>query len=204
MEDLRERFTIQDVEAALQEAVALARAGEKSAAREALQWIVEIEPGSEGAWRWLAWCATTRAERADALRRVVAINPANSKARQLLSTMEEPEWHMLWELRDHRYTRVVVTAIAVLLVLTVGLPLGLGAYRESHRRHVEAALYTSEVRKVEAMQTATARAWIIPTWTPGSITRTPSPTNTRVVPQEPAPAVGERADSPTQDPGCCP
>jgi hypothetical protein len=188
MNDLRDLFSLQDVEGALQEAIAQARSGEKDEARFVLQQIVEAEPHNELAWFWLAWCATSKAERIEALQQVVEINPANARARRILDSLQEPIWGPLWELRHHRYTRPVAIGAIALVLLAIILPLGLRAYRTSYRRSLESAVVTSEALKVKAMQTATAGSWVVPTWTAEPTpTRTPSPTNTLVVPQELAP-----------------
>ena len=189
MEDLRKLYTVKDVDAALEQAISLARSGEKEQARELLQRIIETERDNELAWRWLAVCAASRADRIHALEQVVAINPTNSQARRVLAQMQESPWHtlrqLLEEIRYHRYTRPVAIGIVAVLALGLTLSLGLRIYRSMYRRHLESAVINSEARKMEAMQTATARAWFVPTWTPAP-TRTPSPTNTLVVPQEPS------------------
>jgi hypothetical protein len=195
MESLRNRFKIEDVEVALEDAITLARAGEKAEASFLLEQVVELVPENELAWRWLAWCATSKEERIHALQQVLAINPSNKKARRLLADMQETRAQMVWELRNEKYVRAVVIGVVVLLVLGPLLSWGLGAYRESRRRNLEAAVSTSEAAKVEAMRTATARAWIVPTWTPGP-TRTPRPTSTRVVQQTPE-AGAETAPAPS-------
>jgi type II secretory pathway pseudopilin PulG len=189
MEHLRNLYTVRDVEGMLEQAISLARSGEKEEARELLERIVETDRDNELAWQWLALCAASRDDRIRALEQVVAINPTNTKARRVLAQMQESPWHtlrlLLEEIRYHRYTRPVAIGVVAVLALALTLSLGLRIYRSMYRRHLESAVINSEARKLEAMQTATARAWFVPTWTPAP-TRTPSPTNTLVVPQEPS------------------
>jgi hypothetical protein len=185
MAELRELFTIEDIDAAMQEATALARSGDKAEACYLLQEIAEAQPDNEAAWLWLALCTPTKEERLHALQQVVAINPANARAQRLLAQMQETPWQILAELRHHRHVRTFAIGAAALLALILTLSLGLRVYRHLYRQNLETAVVTSEAVKVKVMQTATARAWNIPTWTPAP-TRTPRPTNTRVVSQEPS------------------
>jgi hypothetical protein len=74
-------------ENSLPKAVALAKTGDKAAARAILRQIVASEPGNETAWGWLAYCAETEIEKRQALERVIEINPANKGARRELEKM---------------------------------------------------------------------------------------------------------------------
>lgn len=77
------------MENSLNRAIALARAGDKVAARTLLRQIVdiEVEPDNEVAWGWLAHCAENLEERRLALARVVAINPNNVGAVEALNKL---------------------------------------------------------------------------------------------------------------------
>jgi hypothetical protein len=66
-----------DLNAQLQQAVALAQAGQRSEARALLEAVVAADPSLEVAWLWLASVTSDRAERIAFLERALAINPGN-------------------------------------------------------------------------------------------------------------------------------
>ncbi len=61
--------------------VSLANGGDKAQAREALRQAVELDPGNESAWLWLASVAESAQEALAALERVLSLNPSNEQAR---------------------------------------------------------------------------------------------------------------------------
>jgi hypothetical protein len=71
----------------LEMAIALAKAGDKDAARVLLRQIVASEPDNERAWGWLSFCAETVAERRQALERVLEIDPDNQAVRRALEKL---------------------------------------------------------------------------------------------------------------------
>jgi twitching motility two-component system response regulator PilG len=71
----------------LQAGVAEAKAGNKPTARQYLQEVTKQDPANELAWLWLAGVVETPQEAVTALRRVLTINPANSRARDGLNKM---------------------------------------------------------------------------------------------------------------------
>lgn len=77
-----------------QKAIALARAGDKDAARELLRQVVIVDPANEVAWLYLAGLTDNRQEAEQALDRVERVNPANphlAKARVWIrQTWPEP------------------------------------------------------------------------------------------------------------------
>ena len=75
------------MESSLNQAITLAKAGDKAAARRLLRRFVAEHPQNEAAWGWLAYCAETKTERRQALERVLEINPANRRARDTLKKM---------------------------------------------------------------------------------------------------------------------
>jgi twitching motility two-component system response regulator PilG len=87
----------------LQAAIAAARAGDRAAARALLGEVTRGEPDNEVAWLWLASVAETPEEAVGHLQRVLAMNPANERARQGLAhflgrggpdpTPAPPAWH---------------------------------------------------------------------------------------------------------------
>lgn len=74
-----------DVMVALQAAIRLAQQGDRAAARDQLLAITAANPSLELGWLWLASVTDDLAERVTLLKRVLAINPGNDKARQALS-----------------------------------------------------------------------------------------------------------------------
>ncbi len=64
----------------LREAIAAARSGDKTKSRTLFRQITEVDSGNETAWLWLANVAATPAESAEALRKVLKLNPNNETA----------------------------------------------------------------------------------------------------------------------------
>jgi hypothetical protein len=73
-----------DSTARLSEAIALARNGQREAARSRLLELTAEQPNMELAWMWLASVTDDGPQRIAALRRVLELNPANEKARTAL------------------------------------------------------------------------------------------------------------------------
>lgn len=71
----------------LNEAIRLIQAGTPEQARPILHELSRAQPHNESVWLWLAAAAQDDAERLEALRRVLAINPRNHKARAALSRL---------------------------------------------------------------------------------------------------------------------
>jgi len=72
----------------LQEAVSLYKSGDKAQASELLSEIVRQEPGNSLAWYGLALCLDEISKKAYCLKKVLAIDPSNQKAHQLLAKLE--------------------------------------------------------------------------------------------------------------------
>ncbi len=70
------------------EGIAAAKAGSRKRARELLLSSIELDPGKEDSWLWLAAVAATREERRRYLERVLAIDPRH---RQALALLDLPE-----------------------------------------------------------------------------------------------------------------
>lgn len=66
----------------LQQAIALAQAGQQTQARDLLREIVAADPGQTLAWMWLATTAPDHEERVRCLERVLALEPDNRPAQQ--------------------------------------------------------------------------------------------------------------------------
>lgn len=73
------------------EGIALAKAGEKAAAKSILQEVVTLDANSEMAWLWLAWVIDDTKEVVFYLERAIAINPHNEYA---LSWLERVRKHL--------------------------------------------------------------------------------------------------------------
>lgn len=72
----------------LQSGIAAVRSGDKREGARLLAQVVRKEPQSEDAWFWLAAATDQPAEAAACLRRVLAINPNNERARQALNMLD--------------------------------------------------------------------------------------------------------------------
>ncbi len=78
-----------DIPTLLRTAIEAARSGNRVAARETLRQVIARDPGNEMAWLWLVTVADSDDERLQGLRRVLAINPRNERARQALHRLEQ-------------------------------------------------------------------------------------------------------------------
>lgn len=67
-----------DLNAKLQQAIALAQSGQRAEARALLEEVVAADPSIEMAWLWLATVSTDRNERIGFLERALTLNPNNS------------------------------------------------------------------------------------------------------------------------------
>lgn len=77
-----------DTDLLLQSGIAAVRSGDKREGARLLAQVVRKEPQSEDAWFWLAAATDQPAEAAACLRRVLAINPNNARARQALNMLD--------------------------------------------------------------------------------------------------------------------
>ena len=74
----------------LEDAVALARQGQREAARDILLDIVRETPGDEHVWLWLARTYPERAARVEVLEACLKVNPHSHAARQALERLHAP------------------------------------------------------------------------------------------------------------------
>lgn len=81
-------FNRSDLERKLQQGIDAARRGDRTAARDLLEEIIDADPNNELAWMWLASTVTTLSDRRDALEKVLEINPGNNRAREALRQLE--------------------------------------------------------------------------------------------------------------------
>jgi CheY-like chemotaxis protein len=68
----------------LREAMAAARADDRTKTRELLRQVVRLDPENETAWQWLAGVAESNLEATNALEQVLRLNPAHDKAKTAL------------------------------------------------------------------------------------------------------------------------
>ncbi len=73
----------------LARAIAAARAGDRSVARQLLTQVIQDDPKSEAAWMWLSSVLDTPQGRAFCLRQVLALNPDNRTALKGLAALEK-------------------------------------------------------------------------------------------------------------------
>lgn len=75
----------------LRQAIGLARAGKRDAARDIFLRVVEEDPRNELAWMWLAGLVDSFEDKVIACENVLTINPSNEKARRYLETLKRRE-----------------------------------------------------------------------------------------------------------------
>lgn len=71
-----------DIQAILQDAIMLVQSGQRTEARRLLKQVIEADPDQELAWMWLATVSIDQQERVTCLKRVLALNPNNTTARE--------------------------------------------------------------------------------------------------------------------------
>ena len=79
-----------DLNALLQEGIALARNGQRDQAREIFEQVIQADDLNEMAWMWMATVLERDALRREALEIVLEINPANAEAREALNRLGGP------------------------------------------------------------------------------------------------------------------
>lgn len=73
----------------LRKGIAAAREGDKAAARDLFQQVVDADEKNEKGWFWLASVVEDDDERRTCLENVLHINPGNERAQQILKTLNE-------------------------------------------------------------------------------------------------------------------
>lgn len=73
----------------LQQAIALAKSGQKDQARELLQQVLKANPANEMAWLWLTDCLSTREERIQVLETCLRFVPGSQAAQAGLATLRQ-------------------------------------------------------------------------------------------------------------------
>lgn len=77
-----------EVQALLQQGIEAARSGDRAAARELFERVVEMDQNNEKGWFWLASVVDTDEEKRICLTNVLHINPGNERARQAMDVLE--------------------------------------------------------------------------------------------------------------------
>lgn len=96
----------------LKMAIRTAQAGNKSAARVMLRRVLSEDKRNERAMMWMAKLADSKADRAQWLNRVIAVNPNNDTARETLKKMQYKR-----SARENRTLLTFGVIAGVLLVL---------------------------------------------------------------------------------------
>ncbi|NPV67736.1 MAG: hypothetical protein HPY64_11370 [Anaerolineae bacterium] len=76
------------LEQLLRDGMSAAREGDRARARALFEQVIARDPNHEKAWYWLAAVMETDQERIRALKKVLAINPHNERARQILKRLQ--------------------------------------------------------------------------------------------------------------------
>ncbi len=79
-----------DINALLQQGIALAKAGRREEARDLLLQVTEQDEMNETAWLWLSGVVDSNDDKAIALENVLAINPNNAWAKRGLQALGRP------------------------------------------------------------------------------------------------------------------
>ncbi|MCE7947313.1 MAG: hypothetical protein DYG88_07775 [Chloroflexi bacterium CFX4] len=211
---------------ALNEAIRLVQQGSPAEARPILRELSRSHPDQEAVWLWLATAAETDSERIEALRRVMAINPRNTKARVALekltgvalppprptldlSQVKLPQVDLsqvklpsiripakFWEVLQTFVIIVLMGAAAFVIVFLAGSVIVPALTPPSA---TPTATFTRTPRPTVPSPTPIATFTLPPTWT-AAPTDTPRPANTLRPTQTPRPTltrVPSRTPSPT-------
>jgi hypothetical protein len=202
---------------ALNRAIRLIQEGYAEQARPILYELSQTYPEHEAVWLWLAAAAQNDAERVQALRRVLAINPRNAKARAALErlTGESPPPAPLPQVKlpaiklsapklPPDFWQSVQTALIVILVgLTAFVIVFLAGSAIvpalTPPSATPTATFTRTPRPTVPSPTPVPTLVLPPTWTPEP-TVTPRPANTRRPSLTPRPTntrVPSRTPTPT-------
>jgi hypothetical protein len=170
-----------DLDTLLEEAIALAQAGQNAEARPLLERIVAADPQQDLAWIWLAAVARHRDERLTFLRRALAINPANPTAQRAYQQLTGQPYASAASGRtsvSHAPTYSGTSLILLALALVVIAVIVLADYLSGDGDDEPAAAVASETLPAGVVAaTATPAPSSTPTLEPLP-TRTPGPSPT--------------------------
>jgi hypothetical protein len=151
----------------LQKGIDAARAGDRRAARAALERVVEIDPDSEKGWFWLASVMDTDEERCMCLRTVLKINPNNAKAKAALERIEARMQSLSYASQDEvapsvrRAQLTLILGAGMFIVLIAAISVLFLIVSENNRRAADAAATQAAFADMTATQienTAIAQA----------------------------------------------
>lgn len=94
--------------ALLRDGVAAAKAGDRARARSLLAKVIEFDPNNEQAWFWSAYVADNTEDMISSLRRVLEINPSQSRARSILKNVLMQEGMAAAKAGDQRRARTML------------------------------------------------------------------------------------------------
>ena len=164
----------QQINTQLQDAIALAQAGQRTEARRLLLEVVSADPKSEMAWMWLATLATTREERLEYLERALALNPHNPRTQEAYT-----------RLTGHAFaedTAAQKGAAGMVAALKQESSVSLGAFVGLMVLGAVALVVILVVVHQQKKNTPSAPPTVAPVFVLPSATSGPSPTPTRTPP----------------------
>lgn len=135
-----------NVDELLRQGIEDVRNGNRSAARQKLEKVVELDENSEKGWLWLASVVDTDQEKRVCLGNVLHINPANDRARKALEALEEKKKQQASEeevipgISRRQLTLIGGAGAVVVVVLLVILLLSINANNASIASATQQAL----------------------------------------------------------------
>lgn len=147
-----------DIQQLLREGIAAARAGNKAAARQKFEEVIEHDENNEKAWLWLASLVETDEEKRVCLGNVLFINPDNEKARQLMERLDvrkraqEEAEEVIPGVSRRQFTLIV--GVGILAIAAIVILFGAIIASNNARQAAEAAAHT----EIAGAQTATVAA----------------------------------------------
>lgn len=121
-----------DLQSLLQQGIEAARSGDRAAARELFERVVEIDQNNEKGWFWLASVVDTDDEKRICLTNVLHINPNNERAKQAMDVLDKKAKEAIQKeevapgITRGQLTLVLAAAI-ILIVVVVAVLVGVTA-----------------------------------------------------------------------------
>lgn len=206
-------MTRADITARLQEAIALAQAGQRMEARQLLQQILAQDPYLVVGWVWLASVTADRAERIACLERALTLEPDNHTAQQAYARLTGRAYQPSPPMPARSWRRaltgdapigltsfmliLLVAAAAVVIIVLVANTRNEGARPARTAPALPVRFTVTPTPFLSPVPSATRRPTITPGPSPTSIWAAPPPTWTAVPSNTPAPT---RTPLPTRTP----
>jgi twitching motility two-component system response regulator PilG len=140
----------------LKDGVAAAKAGDRARARSLLAKVIESDPNNEQAWFWSAYVADSTEDMISSLRRVLQINPSQSRARSILKNVLMQEGMAAAKAGDQKRARGLLIEASELDPENESVWLWLSSVAETAQ---EAASYLRRALKINP-NNERARAWL--------------------------------------------